>query len=171
MPRPPIPAELPLELIVAVIDTREQLPLDLSPLKSIRGTLATGDYSAQGLEHVLSLERKSLPDLLSCMGQGRERFEREIDRLVAYPVRAVFVEATWYDLRAAEWRNQITSVQARGTVLGWIARGVPFVFCGDHQTAGEEVARLIAITARRRWKENRDLIKGIMEKANEQEKA
>lgn len=163
MARLPIPAELPSESIVAIIDTREQMPLELAPLQVVRGTLTTGDYSVRGLEHVVSLERKSLEDLLSCMAGGRERFEREIDRLVAYPVRAVFVEAHWSDIRAGEWRSKLTPAQARAAVNGWIARGVPFHFVGDHRTAGEEVAQLLAIVARRRWRENRDLIKGVME--------
>ena len=49
--------------IVAIIDTREQAPLDLSPLRTEKGTLTTGDYSIKGLESEIAIERKSLPDL------------------------------------------------------------------------------------------------------------
>ena len=87
-------AKLSPEQIVAIIDTREQLPLDLSPLASIRGTLQTGDYSVRGLENVVAIERKSLDDLLACCGRERDRFEKEIQRLVAYPVRALVIEAS-----------------------------------------------------------------------------
>jgi ERCC4-type nuclease len=72
-----LPAELRPEQVTAIIDTREQLPLDLSPLGSTSGTLATGDYSVKGLEHVVAVERKSLADLLGCVGQHRERFDRK----------------------------------------------------------------------------------------------
>ena len=47
MTRGPIPAELQPADVTAIVDTREQLPLDLSPLRVERGTLATGDYSVR----------------------------------------------------------------------------------------------------------------------------
>ena len=58
-----IPAELRPDQVVAIQDTREQLPLDLHPLRVEVGTLATGDYSVLGLEHVVAVERKGLSDL------------------------------------------------------------------------------------------------------------
>jgi len=156
-----LPAALRPEQLVAIVDTREQLPLDLSPLETSAGTLATGDYSVQGLEHVVAIERKSLPDLLGCVGQHRERFDREIQRLLAYPTRAIVVESTWADLEAGEWRSQITPAAAIGSVLGWIAQGVPIIFAGDHERAGRYVSRLLYTVARRRWRECRTLFDSI----------
>ena len=78
-----LPAELRPEQIVAVVDSREQLPLDLEPLQSVRGTLTTGDYSVAGMESIVAIERKSLGDLLSCIGKERERFDKEVMRLLA----------------------------------------------------------------------------------------
>src|ERR1700676_181303 len=106
MARCPIPAELSPEAVTAIIDTREQTPLDLAPLRVELGTLATGDYSVAGLETIVAIERKSLPDLLSCIGQERERFDREVVRLLAYPVRALVVESTWSELEAGDWRSK-----------------------------------------------------------------
>ena len=40
-----LPSEIPFDRLVALVDTREQTPLDLSPLASVKATLATGDYS------------------------------------------------------------------------------------------------------------------------------
>ncbi len=160
--RLPIPAEPQPEDVCAVVDTREERPLDLSPLQVTVETLTTGDYSVRGLESVIAIERKSLPDLISCCGGGRERFEREIHRLAAYPVRAVVVEATWPDLEQGEWRSNLTPASAIGSVLGWIAAGVPFVMAGDHSRAGRYVARMLYIAARRRWRENRELVRSVM---------
>ena len=56
----PIAGDDSAENLTAIVDLREQLPLDLSPLRTIRGTLATGDYSVQGLENIVAIERKSL---------------------------------------------------------------------------------------------------------------
>ena len=117
------------------------------------GTLATGDYSVLGLENIVAVERKSLADLLGCIGQHRERFDREVQRLLAYPTRAIVVEATWPDLEQGEWRSQITASAAIGSVLGWIAAAVPIILAGDYERAGRYVSRLLFTAARRRWRE------------------
>jgi ERCC4-type nuclease len=158
--RCPIPAELRPDQVTAVIDTREQCPLDLSPLQTVAGTLATGDYSVRGLESIVAVERKSLPDLLACVGTARERFDREIQRLLAYPCRAIVIEATWPDLEQGEWRSQVTPAAAVGSVLGWVASGVPVILAGDHARAGRYVGRLLYTAARRRWREARALVGG-----------
>jgi DNA excision repair protein ERCC-4 len=157
-----LPAELSPEAVTAVIDTREQLPLDLAPLRSERGTLTTGDYSVAGLESVVAVERKSLPDLLACVGQERERFDREVVRLLAYPVRALVVETTWPELEAGDWRSKVTPAAAVGSCIGWIATGLPIILAGDHQRAGRFVAKLLYTAARRRWREARALAGGVV---------
>jgi ERCC4-type nuclease len=143
--------------VTVVVDTREQLPLDLSPLRTISGTLTTGDYSVLGLESVVAVERKGLGDLLGCVGTERERFEREVMRLLAYPVRCLVAEATWQDLERGEWRSKVTPQAAVGSVLGWIASGLPVIMAGDHERAGRCVSRLLFTAARRRWRELRAL--------------
>jgi ERCC4-type nuclease len=159
----PIPAELNAEQVTAIIDTREQLPLDLSPLQTVAGTLTTGDYSVRGLESIVAVERKSLSDLLGCIGVNRERFDREVLRLLAYPTRAIVVESTWPDLEQGEWRSQVTPAAAVGSVLGWIAQGVPIIMVGDHERAGRYVSRLLYTAARRRWREARALVAETLE--------
>ena len=158
-----LPATLKPEHVVAVVDTREQLPLDLAPLQVVEGTLTTGDYSLRGLEHLVAVERKSLPDLLGCIGQERERFEREVQRLLAYPTRALVVEATWADIEAGEWRSRVTSKAVIGSLLGWIGAGLPVIMAGDHARAGRYVSRFLFITARRRWRELRALSSEVID--------
>lgn len=158
-----LPAELKAEAITAICDTREQLPLDLSPLRVVRGTLTTGDYSIAGMENIVSLERKSLDDLLGCIGQDRERFDREVQRLLAYPVRCLIVESTWTELEQGGWRSKVTPAAAIGSCLGWIASGLPVVMAGSHQRAGQFASRILYTAARRRWRESRELICNVLE--------
>ena len=157
-----IPAELRPDQVVAIQDSREQTPLDLSPLRVEVAGLDTGDYSLKGLEHLVAVERKSLPDLLACIGGERERFEREIQRLLAYPVRCLIVESTWAEIEAGEWRSKVTPAAAIGSLLGWVAIGIPIIMCGDHERAGRYVSRLLFTAARRRWREARALVVPIM---------
>jgi ERCC4-type nuclease len=156
-----LPADLAAESVTAIIDTREQLPLDLSPLRVEAGTLATGDYSIRGLEHVIAIERKSAEDMLACIGRERERFDREIQRLLAYPVRAVVVEAGWQFFERGEWRGNVTPNAAIGSLLGWIAAGVPILMAYTHERAGRYVSRILYTAARRRWREARSLVADI----------
>lgn len=154
------PATPKPEQITAIIDTREQCPLDLSPLSSVEGTLTTGDYSVVGLENIVTVERKSLSDALSCVGRERERFDREVQRMLAYPTRVLVIEATWGDLEAGEWRSQVTPRAAVGSVLGWMAAGLPVLMAGDHERAGQYTARILYTAAKRRWRECRGLFDG-----------
>lgn len=162
MTRSALPCKVSPEQFTAIIDSREQRPLDVSPLQTVTGTLVTGDYSVQGLEeNVIAIERKSLDDLLACCGRERERFEREIQRLLAFPVRALVVEATWTDIAAGNWRSKLSPKQVEASLMGWLSRGVPVLLSGDHKTAGRHVARILFISARRRYHEARQLAMGI----------
>ena len=59
-----------------VIDTREQTPLPIRRLPSIRAGLLTGDYSVAGLECHFAVERKTIPDLVGCCAaSNRERWQ------------------------------------------------------------------------------------------------
>ena len=115
---------------------------------------------------MVAIERKSLPDLLACVGVERERFDREVQRLLAYPVRAIVVESTWGQIEAGEWRSKVTPPAAIGSILGWIASGLPVVMAGDHERAGQFVSRILCIAARRRWREASALIGSVTEASN-----
>ena len=151
------------EDIVAVIDSREQLPFDLAPLQMTTGTLTTSDYSIVGLEHCIAIERKSLGDLVACCGTERERFERELKRLLAYETRAVIVEACWDEIERGEWRSKISPASVIGSILGWQAMGVPFVLAGTRERAQDYCRRILYISARRRWREARALVAMVIE--------
>jgi ERCC4-type nuclease len=150
-----LPADLDPALVVAVIDNREQLPWDLSPLRMIRGTLQTGDYGLAAAPEAVAIERKSLPDLLGCITNGRERFERELDRLRAFPTRAVIVEARWDELRAGCWDNKVSAKAATGSVLRWICDGVSFVLAGDRDQAQMVASRMLYLAAKKIWTQAR----------------
>jgi hypothetical protein len=154
-----MPAKLNPASVVAIRDTREQVGLDLSPLGITKGTLATGDYSAQGFAREIAIELKgTLSDLLCCVGRERERFDREMERLRAYPVRALVVESTWGAIEVGQWRNHVSRACVIGSCLGWAADGIPVIMAGDHERAGRYVARLLFIAARRRYRELRTLL-------------
>ena len=156
-----LPSKLAPESVIALIDSREQTPLSLSPLRTEAATLSTGDYSVKGLEHVVVIERKSLSDLIGCVGRDRPRFDREIQRMLAYPVRVLLVEATWQEIEAGGWRGNVKHGAVIGSLLGWIASGVQVELVGDHDRAGRFAARILYTVARRRWRELRFMASDI----------
>lgn len=137
------------EQLTAIIDTREQEPYDLAPMGAASGTLPTGDYSVQGLEDVLSLERKSLSDFVSCCGPGRERFTAELLRMRAYRYRAVVIEAHWSEIAAGSYRSKIAPASVMSSIAAWAGRyNVPFMLCGD-RAAGEDFTKRFLLCAAR----------------------
>ena len=157
-----LPSRLDPSNVIAIIDSREQKPLDLEPLTTITSTLVTGDYSVRGLEHVVAIERKSLQDLVACVGSERERFDREVQRLLAYPVRILLVESSWEAIESHEpinpqWRGKVTREAVLGSLMGWQAAGLSVHMAGDHERTGRHVARMLYTVARRRYAELRAL--------------
>ena len=101
------------------------------------GSLTTGDYSLAGLEDQVALERKSLPDLVSCLtGSNRERFERELNRGRALDYFAVVIEAGFSELTAKQYRSNMKPHAAAQSIIAFQVRyGVPFLWAGSRRAA------------------------------------
>lgn len=121
-----------------VVDSREQLPYAFnSPgVTTIRRALAEGDYSLDGFEKVVVVERKSLEDYATSLCGDRERFLREIERMQAIPHRLIVVEGSIDDILGWRYRSGIhPNSIIGGTIALFVDKGTPVVFCGDRQIA------------------------------------
>lgn len=80
-----------------IIDTREQHPFEFRPSKEIEGSvirkLDIGDYSIEGYEDKIAIERKSPQDLFKSVGKDHKRFRREIERAKGLDYFAIIIEA------------------------------------------------------------------------------
>ena len=143
-----------------IIDTREQEPFTFRHEKmnatTELGTLAVGDYSLAGLEDKVAVERKSLSDLVMCLGRERERFERELARGAALDAFAVVCEGSWLELARGEYRSRLNPHAACQSVLAFAGRyRVPFLFAGSRSAAvymAWGFLRQYLEGARKRWK-------------------
>jgi len=129
-----------------IIDTREQTPLvfDQELVVAEAGTLNHGDYSVFGLTDMVVVERKSLPDLVACVGRERDRFERELVALRGYHCRAVVIEATLKQIEAGNWRGQVLPQHVLGSIASWrVKYQIDFVYSGSAESAAGEVYRLL----------------------------
>ena len=90
---------------VVLVDTREKEPLPLYANhpnwigEERRKALKTGDYTVEGMEALLCLERKSLADLVACTVTYRRRFLASCSRLARFPWKAILIEATLEDIK------------------------------------------------------------------------
>ena len=142
-----------------LVDSREQRPFNFEheryDVQIQPGALTVGDYSLVGLQDKVAVERKSLPDLVGCLGRERERFERELQRGAALDAFAVVIEAAWPDLAGGNFRSQLNPHAACQSVLAFMSRyRTPFLFAGS-RPAAEYVTwgflRQYLEGARKRW--------------------
>ena len=122
-----------------LIDTREQAPYrftnyDVTP--EVVG-LPVGDYSLPGFQDRVSIERKSLEDLIGClMGSNRERFERELYKARHYDLFAVVIEAPLSAVSQGEYRSEMRPHAALQSILTFQVRyKVAFVWAGNRAGA------------------------------------
>lgn len=91
---------------------------------------------------------------MGCIGHQRERFERELQRMLAFPVRAVVVEGTFSQIELQQYRSQIHPNAAIGSILAWQAKGIPFYFWDNAEIAGQRTAKFLFSAARARYRES-----------------
>jgi ERCC4-type nuclease len=101
-------------------------------------TISVGDYTARGVEHLISLERKSLPDLLGSLTHDRDRFERELAKARAYQKFFVVIEASATDVLEGNYGRfgaNINPTSIWETVATFSTRYAPFIFADNPGTA------------------------------------
>ncbi|HEV3005315.1 MAG TPA: ERCC4 domain-containing protein [Pirellulales bacterium] len=157
------PAEIDPAALTILVDQQEKNRLDV-PFRVEIAHLEVGDYQLKHLGTRAVAERKSEEDLLCCLGVERDRFQRQVLRLLGCQHRVLVVESTWERLGAGNWRSQITPKSVLGSLAGLMADGLPIALVGSHEEAGRFVARWFYIIARRRLHECRGLLGEIRER-------
>jgi len=138
-----------------LIDSREQKPLRFSDAVDVEiATLPTADYSLRGYTDHIVIERKSLPDLWTCCGSERDRFEAELARLAAYPLRAVVIESTIDAVLGTIPRGRVQPVTVVRSTIAWSQDfAVPFVWTCNPTTAAAWVEYALCRVARKASRE------------------
>jgi ERCC4-type nuclease len=123
---------------IIVADTREQHPYSF-PCATNRKALAAGDYSVEGLEDRVAVERKSLADFVHSVIHEQERFGREMLLLSTYDAACVVVEADLDAVLRGSRGDDLRGAKPE-SVLGaamhiTLRYGVPVFWCGSRQAA------------------------------------
>lgn len=164
LPRTRPPEEPVICPFIVAVDTREQAPYHFQDLEADadkgyrplivrdqRMTLRTGDYSIVGLQDNVTIERKSLEDAYGTFGSGRERFERELERMAEMDFAAVVIEASWSHLIGRPpKRSRLQPKTVYRSIIAWQQRyGVHFWDCPTRSFAERTTFRLLE----RFWKD------------------
>jgi len=132
---------------IVLIDSREKTPFDFSKFpnwiaEEKRQKLNVGDYSIEGMEDLLVLERKTLTDLITTLMQQRNRFFKLCEKLSQYRWRALFVEASYEDVKSTYDEYTFAHPNAvSGTLDALEARfGIPVIYTSRYRALAEEKA-------------------------------
>jgi DNA excision repair protein ERCC-4 len=125
-----------------VIDSREQRPFPFT--NSIVKKLDSGDYSLEGLEHLITIERKSKEDAYGSLGAGRERFKREFQRMAKYRYAACVIECSLESFLNPPYHSELNPKSAINTLMSWqIEFNVHVLFAGTRQSAMAATAQYL----------------------------
>lgn len=131
-----------------VVDTREQTPWTFSKekkrLDTVRKMLKVGDYSVEGLEDSITIERKSLNDMFGTYSNiekqrraGRpSSFLQRLQEMRVYRYKVIVIECNATAFMKGPRYYHSTKLPARkyaemiNTFLinTWIAHEIPFIF-------------------------------------------
>lgn len=142
--------------------------------------IGCGDYSLEGYERRIGIERKSMVDFQGTLlgwshemetgGAGswtvdvdrRARFKRELKTLSAMESKAVIVEASFGQCleQAPEWGKRSAGENSKylhATFIAWASEfpGVPWIFCDSRELAAITAFRMMEQFWHRKAKERR----------------
>lgn len=135
-----------------LVDSREQYPFPFTGLRlagedvivrTERRGIDPGDYTLEGFEHRVAVERKSIEDLFNCCGSDRQRFEAQVKRLATLEFAGVVVEGDERAIR--QWNGHGATPQSvLATIDAWEQRyGVHFWLCISRGGAEAKTFRVL----------------------------
>lgn len=129
-----------------VRDTREKTGYwEFEKFEMVNAALKTGDYTIQGLEDVLCIERKrSVSEV--CFNITDDRFKRELERMKDFPYKFIILEFSIDDIMAYPVGSDIpkfrwASLKIKGPFLMsalaqiQVKYGIHVIFAGDKNNA------------------------------------
>jgi ERCC4-type nuclease len=104
--------------------------------------LDTGDYSLEGYEDLVMIERKTIPDLWGSLGQWRTRFMKEMDRALEFPVRYLIIEGTLSDINKGFRYSKLSSEYILASLISLeVKYGIHVVFTNKRKDIARAYVR------------------------------
>lgn len=150
-----------------IVDTREQIPWEFGHHNTAKRKLDTGDYSIEGLENILAIERKkSVGELATNLSESRFKdvlnrlskikhpymvFEFSLDEVYQFPVGSDIPKKMWDKLRITG--NYIV----KRLVEIQLEHNIQIVFCDDANNAEKFTVSLMKRIYERYNKDKTDI--------------
>ena len=142
-----------------LVDTREQLPWWLPgdhdefgfQFEVRRVALRSGDYALRGLEDRLLIERKaSVTELAGCIGFGRPRFERQLQRMHDEAESSLLIiEESPIAVDLWRYKGNVNPAAIFGSLSSWSWRyGIHVYWAAARSIAREVAPRTLAAVAK-----------------------
>lgn len=133
-------------------DTDEKRPwvFDTRQVSVRRAKLREGDYTVEGLEGRVVIERKSLGDWVGTVIHDFLRFRKQLVRMSGYDLAVIVVEANIEQV----YRHEYESDALPASVLGkanaiLIEHGIPVFWHGDPVLAADMAHRMLLMAWRK----------------------
>jgi len=120
-----------------LIDTREGKPYKFANSRKV--ALKTGDYSLEGFEQRVVIERKTKADIYGSVSQHRARFEREFKRMAKYDYAAVVIEASLHDLLIRPRFSKMNPKSVINTLISWSVKYKVHIFLAQNRRYGRTI--------------------------------
>lgn len=128
--------------LTIIIDSREQHPYEFQD--AITKTLKSGDYSIEGLEDRITIERKDKQDAYASLGRGRVRFEKELKRLSKYEYAAIVIECDLPSFLEPPAFTRMKPKAAVNSLISWSVKyGVHIFFASNRKYAKAITYRIL----------------------------
>jgi DNA excision repair protein ERCC-4 len=127
-----------IDKTIIVVDTREQFPFRFcSPeIQIVKKALPAGDYSIDGFETTIAVERKELNDYVNTIIRDKDRFKRELLKLQQYQDACIVVEASLQEIMNANYTSAVHSNAVFGATTSIIVDyKIPVYFASNRQIA------------------------------------
>ena len=149
---------------IILIDTREQTPLVFENCQTEKATLYSGDYSLLYMESIFAVERKSTPDLIGSLTQGRKRFVHELERLRGFTFKRLLIIGSIDQIKAGNYRSKATPAAITGSLSAMEVRyDIPVVWAKTRTDAATLIESWCYYFLRERIKESEQLMQLIKE--------
>jgi ERCC4-type nuclease len=130
-----------------VVDTREQRAYTFQESRVggvVQAALPAGDYSVQGFETQIAIERKSLSDYISTVIHAHGRFARELALLKTYPRAWIVVEGSLDDILQDRYDSRASPQSLLAITASLMTQyHIPVLFAGDRPSARALVEELL----------------------------
>lgn len=136
--------------MILCVDKQEKSPWRFS-CETVSKTLETGDYSVEGHESTICIERKSLSDMCKTVVTDWQRFSRQLRRMAAMDVAYIVCEAPVTALMENKYSGDINPLSVRGKINAILLDfGVHTIFLDNREIAAQWTQNLFQLFLERR---------------------